>query len=165
MTDAELVWGSYDPPAGGTRPTDPDGATPGAGDWRTNPITPQPPTPDPNPTPRVGVGLYTQASTIISRTLTGESDRYGNPIPGTPRRTPMGCWYTTQTSSSDTDGREQSETIYLAQWPAQAWPVLAACDSVELPIGTFRLIGDPIYQPGGLLLDDYVQARLQRWTG
>ena len=110
--------------------------------------------------------MYTEASTIVQRGPETGRDRYNKPVYGAPVRTPAPCWYAHQGSTEDnTTGAQFAET-YLVQWPQSFYEAVRGCDTVEIPpIGTFAVVGEPLYQPSGFVVAGYVRATLERVTG
>lgn len=110
--------------------------------------------------------MYTETSTIVRQGPEVGRDRYNVPVYGPDVRTPAPCWYVPQASVEDVDGKEQYTDKYLVQWPPEWLDQVEASSSVELPpLGTFRVLGRPIYQPSGFVVDGYIQAYVERTTG
>ena len=110
--------------------------------------------------------MYTQSSVIVGRGPETGRDRYNKPVYGAPTRVEAPCWYTHQASSEDNTTGEQRVETYLIQWPPRFWEAVRGSDTVEVPpIGTFRVQGEPLYQPNGFAVQGYVRATLERATG
>lgn len=109
--------------------------------------------------------LYTEASVLEARGTETGRDRYNQPVYGPPTRTTAPCWYTHKSGTEDTATGELYVTGYLIQWPPEFYGAVQGSDTVVLDIGTFQVVGEPLFQPGGLVVEGYVQATLERTSG
>lgn len=109
--------------------------------------------------------MYTQKSILVTRGPETGRDRYNKPIYGPDVRKEAPCWYTHRSATEDTTAGEQYVTGYLIQWPPEYLGLVRGSDTVELDIGVFEVIGQPVFQPSGFLVEGYVQANLEEVSG
>ena len=94
---------------------------------------------------------------------TGDYDDYGNPTFFPPNLVPYPCWFEPRGSFEDTTEREQQIDGYWIYLPIDA--PLAAADGVVLMGDDYEVIGEPGVQPGGLLVEGFIKAALERVRG
>ena len=89
------------------------------------------------------MNMYTEKSTLVSPGDEVGRDRYNQPILGPEKREEAPCGYTHRSPTEDTSTGEQYVTGYLVQWPPGYLGKVRGCDKVELPIGTYEVVGSP----------------------
>lgn len=104
--------------------------------------------------------------TVVLRFRGGESgdfDDLGNPIREPDRDESWPCWLEPRGSTEHEDAREQQIWGYWVYLPGDA--PLAGADAVVYLGVEYQVVGEPGFQPGGFLVDSYVKAAIQKWTG
>src|SRR5690625_6796562 len=91
---------------------------------------------------------------------TGEFDSRGRPILGPDRDEEWPAWYEPRGSTENVDAREQQIWGYWVYLPGDA--PLSAADAVVIDGVEYQVVGEPGRQPGGFLVDGYIQAAVQR---
>jgi hypothetical protein len=114
-------------------------------------------------TPGPHHGLFTETAYLKADGASTEFDRYGNPIPGEPSRTPTPAWWEPRTSGEQTAAQEQVTSGYWLYLPAGT--DLSAYDAVELDGLDYEVGGEPGRQPGGFVLGGYVKTAVTRVDG
>lgn len=109
--------------------------------------------------------MYTETSIIVRRGAEVGTDQYGEPVYDSTLPFAAPCWYTHREMAEDDDGKDQTTSVYLIQWPPRYHSVVRGCDRIMLPIGVFEPIGEVAYQPSGFVVEGYVQTRAREVIG
>lgn len=112
------------------------------------------------------MSLFTEDAVLIRRGAVLEVDRYGRPSVREPdARTPSPAWWEPTSSSEVVAAAEQYIRSYTVYLPLSAQ--VSGADAIELVgmDGEFELIGEPMRQPGGFVVEGYFRLLVERVTG
>lgn len=94
---------------------------------------------------------------------TGGFDSRGNPIREPDRDESWPAWYEIKGSTEHEDAREQQIWGFWVYLPLDA-PLVGA-DAVVIDGVEYRVVGEPGRQPGGFIVEGYIRAAVEKWTG
>lgn len=108
--------------------------------------------------------LFTEQVTLILRgEATGDYDERGRPIYGPDEEKPWPAWYEPRSSEEALDARDQVTWGYWVYLEGN--PPVDRFDRVKIGGITYEVDGEPGRQPGGFLIESYVQFACEIVTG
>lgn len=110
--------------------------------------------------------LFSTSAVLVRRGEPIGKDRYGRPIYGdSPLRTPTVAWFEPSSASEDSTVREQFTRAYTLYVPLDV--EVSGVDVVELAglPGEYQIVGEPLMQPSGFVVDGYWRMVVERVTG
>lgn len=108
--------------------------------------------------------LFTEKVTLLLRgEATGEKDEFGRPIHAPDEEVSFPAWYEPRSSDESLDAREQVTWGYWVYLPLHA-PV-DRFDKVKIEGTRYKVEGEPGRQPGGFIVEGYIQFACGKDTG
>lgn len=112
----------------------------------------------------LGGSLFTEMVTVRHPGgLTGEYDKYGQPIESPPFTETVSAWYEPRGSSEDVAAKDQQINGYWL-YMNRAYD-LSSEDQVMIEGNWYEVDGEPGRMPNGFLLGGYSSVALRRVTG